>query len=275
MRRAPGRCAPRWTMISTREGRCAPFRPSEALTFCRRTCCRRSRRSRRSRSTYSARRSRRSRLRSATSARLSRTRLSSSATLRRTCCAARQPRPGVLWITPSGSRGTPAWAARPWHWVARLPVRDPRSTGRTACRRLCSRRTPPSRNTRIAPAATFKVVGDIAYKLALGTNSLLGGRSPNPMLESTALARPPVAYGKRTKLPKLEWQPPAPQTGSIDPLSVVEWSTASAAPSKLEFALGPPVLRPSEPEANWLAQAPNLSLSPSKYRDLAQPVHFS
>ena len=120
-----------------------------------------------------------------------------------------------------------------------------------------------------------KSSGDIAYKLALGTNPLLAGRSPNPMLESTALARPPVAYGKRAKLPKLEWQPPAPQTGSIDPLSAVEWSTASAAPSKLEFALGPPVLRPSEPEANWLAQAPNLSLSPSKCRDLAQPVHFS
>ena len=76
-------------------------------------------------------------------------------------------------------------------------------------------------------------------------------------------------------LPKLEWQPPAPQTGSIDPLSVVEWSTASASPSKAEFALGPPVLRPSEPEASWLAQTANVSLSPSKCRDLAQPVNFS
>ena len=122
-----------------------------------------------------------------------------------------------------------------------------------------------------------KSSGDIAYKLALGTSPLLAGagRSPNPMLESAGLARPPVAYGKRAKLPKLEWQPPAPQTGSIDPLSVVEWSTASASPSKAEFALGPPVLRPSEPEASWLAQALNVSLSPSKGRDLAQPVNFS
>ena len=122
-----------------------------------------------------------------------------------------------------------------------------------------------------------KSSGDIAYRLSLGTNPLLAGRSPNPMLESTGLSRPPAAYGKRAKLPKLEWQPPAPQAGSIDPLSVVDWSTASAAPSKVEFALGPPVLRPSEPEpeASWLAQARNVSLSPNKCRDLAQPVNFS
>ena len=119
------------------------------------------------------------------------------------------------------------------------------------------------------------------------------------MLESTALSRPPVAYGKRpkhiSKLPKLEWQPPAPQHipqhGSIDPLSVVEWSTAAAPPSKVEFALGPPVLRPSELEPEGEAPAgelqrhrrrhaaaPNVSLSgmsPSTvgvHGDPAQPV---
>ena len=108
-----------------------------------------------------------------------------------------------------------------------------------------------------------KSLGDITYKLSLGTSPLLAGRSPNPMLESGALSRPPVAYGKRpkhtSKLPKLEWQPPAPehvpQHGSIDPFSVVEWSTAAAPTSKVEFALGPPVLRPSEPEPGGEAPA--------------------
>ena len=108
-----------------------------------------------------------------------------------------------------------------------------------------------------------KSSGDIAYKLSLGTSPLLAGRSPNPMLEGAALSRPPLAYGKRpkptSKLPKLEWQPPAPQHipqhGSIDALSVVEWSTAAAPPSKVEFALGPPVLRPSEPEGEGEAPA--------------------
>ena len=61
------------------------------------------------------------------------------------------------------------------------------------------------------------------------------------------------------KLPKLEWQPPEPQHipqhGSIDSLSVVEWSNAAAPPSKVEFALGPPVLRPSEPEPEGEAPA--------------------
>ena len=108
-----------------------------------------------------------------------------------------------------------------------------------------------------------KSSGDIAYKLSLGTSPLLAGRSPSPMLEGAALSRPPLAYGKRpkptSKLPKLEWQPPAPQHipqhGSIDALSGVEWSTAAAPPSKVEFALGPPVLRPSEPEPEGEAPA--------------------
>jgi len=108
-----------------------------------------------------------------------------------------------------------------------------------------------------------KSSGDIAYKLSLGTSPLLAGRSPSPMPEGAALSRPPLAYGKRpkptSKLPKLEWQPPAPQHipqhGSIDALSVVEWSTAAAPPSKVEFALGPPVLRPSEPEPEGEAPA--------------------
>ena len=124
--------------------------------------------------------------------------------------------------------------------------------------RFAQQPSPASHRLRLSKSS-----GDIAYKLSLGTSPLLAGRSPNPMLESTALSRPPVAYGKRpkhiSKLPKLEWQPPAPQHipqhGSIDPLSVVEWSTAATPPSKVEFALGPPVLRPSELEPEGEAPA--------------------
>ena len=203
----------------------------------------------------------------------------------------RQPRPGARSTTPSGSSSTPVTLTltltltltqtqtqtrTPEPEPEPEPEAEPQPGGSPSARGGSPSR---ARNEEYGPyslqASVFamhsafaqppspashrlrlsKSSGDIAYKLSLGTSPLLAGRSPSPMPEGAALSRPPLAYGKRpkptSKLPKLEWQPPAPQHipqhGSIDALSVVEWSTAAAPPSKVEFALGPPVLRPSEP----------------------------
>ena len=211
----------------------------------------------------------------------------------------RQPRPGARSTTPSGSSSTPVTLTltltltltqtqtqtrTPEPEPEPEPEAEPQPGGSPSARGGSPSR---ARNEEYGPyslqASVFamhsafaqppspashrlrlsKSSGDIAYKLSLGTSPLLAGRSPSPMPEGAALSRPPLAYGKRpkptSKLPKLEWQPPAPQHipqhGSIDALSVVEWSTAAAPPSKVEFALGPPVLRPSEPEPEGEAPA--------------------
>ena len=211
----------------------------------------------------------------------------------------RQPRPGARSTTPSGSSSTPVTLTltltltltqtqtqtrTPEPEPEPEPEAEPQPGGSPSARGGSPSR---ARNEEYGPyslqASVFamhsafaqppspashrlrlsKSSGDIAYKLSLGTSPLLAGRSPSLMPEGAALSRPPLAYGKRpkptSKLPKLEWQPPAPQHipqhGSIDALSVVEWSTAAAPPSKVEFALGPPVLRPSEPEPEGEAPA--------------------